>query len=120
MCVNRLQKPEEGTGSPWDCSYRWLAALMWALGTKPLPLQGQLVFLTTEPSLRPPSLAPLRGDSRYSFICGSRTWKKVLWIRTSVVREKVPTVDLPGCPVHVHVLVAGSTLLADRCPHASE
>lgn len=88
MCMKCLQKPEEGIGSPWDCSYRWLWALMWVLGTKPLCLQEQRVPLTTEPPLQPPSLAPLRGDFRYSFICGSRTWKKVLWIRPSMMRGR--------------------------------
>jgi hypothetical protein len=31
----------------------WLWATMWVLATKPIPLKGQKVLLTTQPSLQP-------------------------------------------------------------------
>jgi hypothetical protein len=35
MCIQWSWRSEEGAGSPWNWSYRWLWAAMWVLGIKP-------------------------------------------------------------------------------------
>lgn len=61
MCMQCLWRPEEGTGSPWDWSYRQFWAITWCWGWNSYPSEGQCVFLSIKP--------PLQRHSNFFKIC---------------------------------------------------